>query len=152
MDAAGNPTPKAEEIASKPNRAAIVMALGDSGGLSFKDLKAKMNLGVGTLYYHLDGLKGVVTQNGSKQYVLTDEGKAVYDTIKGMGVLGRPEPRPRIPSLRAVLGEVFLFDSQVERLGVNTMSGISLTFGLVLTVAALAGNSRFFVIMGGPVI
>ena len=144
MDAGGAATPTAQVIASKPNRAAIVIALGDSGGLSFKDLKAKMNLGVGTLYYHLDGLKGVVTQNGSKQYVLTDEGKTVYETIKGMGSLGRPEPRQRVPPLRAVLGEAFLFDSQVERLGVDTMSGISLTVGIVLTVATLAGITRFY--------
>jgi hypothetical protein len=144
MEGAGSSTPKAEDIASKPNRAAIVLAIGDSGGLSFKDLKARMNLGVGTLYYHIDGLKGVVTQNGSKQYVLTDEGKTVYQTIKGMGSMGRPEPRPRVPPLRAVLGEAFLFDSQVERLGVDSMSGISLSIGIVLTVATLAGITRFY--------
>ncbi len=142
MAAAGPGKPKTDEIISKPNRAAIVLAIGEKGEMSFKDLKAKMNLGVGTLYYHLDGLNGVVTQNSAKQYVLTDQGKQVYEAMKGMEGVGRPARRTRLPSLRAVLGEVFLFDSHVERLPIDSMSNVSITFGILLTAGVLAGMTR----------
>jgi hypothetical protein len=144
MEAGGKGGPDADEIASKPNRAAIVLAIGDGGELSFKDLKAKMNLGVGTLYYHLDGLKGVVTQNSSKQYILTDEGKLVYQKVKGIEGAGRPTPRQKLPSAKELLGEIFLFDSHAERLAVDSMSNISITLGILLTGAALAAVDRVY--------
>jgi hypothetical protein len=135
---------KADDIISKPNRAAIVLAIGEKGELSFKDLKAKMNLGVGTLYYHLDGLKGFVAQNGSKKYVLTVEGKGVYDKIRATEGAGKPSPRVRVPSLKAALGEIFLFDSHVERLSIDSMSNLSITFGILLTASVLAGVTRIY--------
>lgn len=142
MASVGAGKPNIDEIISKPNRAAIIRAIGEKGELSFKDLKAKMNLGVGTLYYHIDGLKGLVAQNGAKQYVLTEQGKQVYDTIKGMEGAGKVARRPRLPSLRAVLGEVFFFDSHVERLPVDSMSDVSITLGILLTASVLAGLTK----------
>ncbi|MDG6901680.1 MAG: helix-turn-helix transcriptional regulator [Nitrososphaerota archaeon] len=129
-------------MVAKPNRAAIILAIGEKGELNFKDLKARMNLGVGTLYYHLDGLGGLVAQNSSKRYVLTDQGRQVYEAIKATEGIGRPEPGSRTPSLREVLGEVFLFDSHVERLSIDTMSNVSITLGILLTAAVLASLTR----------
>ena len=130
-----------DDILSKPNRAAIVRAIGDHGELSFKDLKASMKLGVGTLYYHLDGLSGLVSQNSFRQYILTEQGKQVYDAIKGMAQV-KEVRRVRLPSLRAVLGEILLFDSHVERLPVDSMSDVSITIGILLTASILAGMTR----------
>lgn len=142
MAAATQGKPPTDEIISKPNRAAIVFAIGERGEISFKDLKAKINLGVGTLYYHLDGLVGIVTQNSAKQYVLTEQGKEVYIAIKGMKDAGKAVRRSRLPSMRGVLGEIFLFDSHVERLSIDSMSNISITFGILLTAGVLAGSAR----------
>jgi len=133
---------KADDIISKPNRAAIILAIGEKGGLSFKDLKAKLNLGVGTLYYHLDGLNGLVAQDNTKQYILTEDGKRIYEEMKGMEGVGKAVRRMRLPSLRAVLGEIFLFDSHVERLPIDSMSNVSITFGILLTAGVLAGMTR----------
>jgi hypothetical protein len=144
MEAGSQGKANIDEIASKPNKAAIVLAIGDVGELSFKDLKAKMNLGVGTLYYHLDGLRGVVAQNALKQYVLTDEGKIVYEKMKGMEGVGKPAPRGKMPSVRDLLGEIFLFDSHVERLAIDSMSNLSIALGILLTGGALAGASGFY--------
>lgn len=130
-----------EDVVSKPNRAAIIRVIGERGELSFKELKANMKLGVGTLYYHLDGLSGLVAQNSSKQYILTEQGKHVYEAIKGMAQI-KVERRVRLPSLRALLGEVLLFDSHVERLPVDSMSDISITIGILLTASVLAGLTR----------
>jgi DNA-binding HxlR family transcriptional regulator len=139
---ASNPRPQSvDEIVSKPNRAAIIRAVGDKGELSFKELKASMKLGVGTLYYHLDGLSGLVTQNSSKQYMLTDQGKQVYQAIRGMPQV-KEVRRVRLPSLRALLGEILLFDSHVERLPLDSMSDISITLGILLTASVLAGLTR----------
>jgi len=142
------------QVVSKPNRAAIIRAIGDQGELSFKDLKAKMNLGVGTLYYHLDGLTGLVTQNGAKQYILTEQGRKVYDALKDVPPL-REQRRIRIPSIRATLGEILLFDSHVSRLSIDAMSNISITFGILLTASVLAGMTRvedgvFFILGRSP--
>lgn len=129
------------EIISKPNRAAIIRAIGEQGELSFKDLKARMNLGVGTLYYHLDGLAGLVTQNGAKQYILTDQGKQLYAAMKEVTPV-REVRRMMLPSVRATLGEILLFDSHVERLSIDTMSNVSITFGILLTASVLGGMTH----------
>lgn len=154
MSAAGPGKLLTDQIISKPNRAAIVFAIGEKGELSFKDLKARINLGVGTLYYHLDGLDGVVTQNSAKQYILTDLGKQVYAAIKEVKGAGKPVPRTRLPSLRAVLSEVLIFDSHVERLSIDSMSNVSITFGILLTAGILAAVARiddgiFFILARG---
>jgi hypothetical protein len=130
-----------EDVVSKPNRAAIVRIIGERGELSFKELKASMKLGVGTLYYHLDGLSGLVAQNSSKQYVLTEQGRQVYEAVKGLAQV-RETRRVRLPSFRALLGEVLLFDSHVERLPIDSMSDISITLGILLTASVLAGLTR----------
>jgi len=130
-----------EDIVSKPNRARIINAIGEKGELSFKDLKARMNLGVGTLYYHLDGLAGLVTQNGAKQYVLTEQGRQVYDAMKERPPINEAR-RMRVPSLRATLGEILLFDSHVSRLSIDSMSNVSITLGILLTASVLAGMTR----------
>jgi len=80
----------------------------------------------------------LVAQNGSKQYVLTDQGKQVYEAIKGLAQT-REARQVRLPSLRALLGEVLLFDSHVERLPIDSMSDISITLGILLTASVLAG-------------
>ena len=80
----------------------------------------------------------MVAQNGSKQYVLTDQGKQVYEAIKGLAQT-REARQVRLPSLRALLGEVLLFDSHVERLPIDSMSDISITLGILLTASVLAG-------------
>jgi len=130
-----------DDVISKPNKAAIIRTIGERGELSFKELKANMKLGVGTLYYHLDGLSGLVAQNGSKQYILTDQGKQVYEAIKGLAQT-REARRVRLPSFRALLGEVLLFDSHVERLPIDSMSDISITLGILFTASVLAGLTR----------
>lgn len=131
-----------KQIISKPNRAAIVRTIGEQGEVGFKELKGRLNLGVGTLYYHLDGLTGYVTQNSSKQYMLTDQGEQLYEEMKGMEGIGKPLRRPRLPRFSRVLGEVFFFDSHIERLSIDSMSSISLTIGILFGAALLAGMTR----------
>lgn len=52
--------------------------LGQVGHASFTDLKSTLNVSVGTLYYNLDLLEGLVTQDRSKRYILTPKGEIAY--------------------------------------------------------------------------
>lgn len=56
-------------------RKKIIEFIGEKGFAGFKDLKDTLNVSIGTLYYHLDMLKGFVAQNQQRKYVLTDRGK-----------------------------------------------------------------------------
>jgi hypothetical protein len=131
-----------DRVVSKPNRAAIVLFVGEKGEVSFKELKAELNLGVGTLYYHLDGLDGLVTQNKSRQYVLADPGKKVYDAMKSMNLVAKPVRRNRFPRASSVLREVLFFESHIERLSTDSMSSVSLTIGILFAAGVLAAMTR----------
>ncbi len=131
-----------DRVVSKPNRAAIVLFLGENGEVSFKELKAKLNLGVGTLYYHLDGLDGVVTQNKSRQYLLTDPGKNVYEAMRSMELVAKAAPRRRFPRASNIVREVLFFESHVERLSFDSMSNVSLTIGILFAAGVLAALTR----------
>jgi hypothetical protein len=131
-----------DRVVSKPNRAAIVLFVGEKGEVSFKELKGKLNLGVGTLYYHLDGLNGLVTQNKARQYVLAESGKKVYDAMKSMNLVAKPVRRSRFPRGSNVLREVLFFESHIERLSTDSMSSVSLTIGILFAAAVLAAMTR----------
>jgi hypothetical protein len=65
-------------IVSHPLRRQIVELLGDEGPLGFTQIKNRLSVRVGTLYYHFDTLAGVVAQGPDKKYMLTDAGRDVY--------------------------------------------------------------------------
>lgn len=61
-----------------PARRQIVRTLGEKGEASFTELKTTLQVSVGTLYYNLDLLKELVTQQRDRRYVLTPRGRAAY--------------------------------------------------------------------------
>ena len=65
-------------IVSHPLRRQIVELLGDEGPLGFSQIKKRLSVRVGTLYYHFDTLTGIVAQGPDKKYMLTDAGRNVY--------------------------------------------------------------------------
>jgi hypothetical protein len=129
-----------EAISKKRNRALIILALGDKGGANFKELKSDLNVGVGTLYYHLDGLSLYVTQTGSKQYVLTDLGTKAYDYLKTVPLDTPSNQRP--VKLLNGLRETFFFESLIERIGIEPTSIISPMVGILLLVCLLASTFK----------
>jgi predicted transcriptional regulator len=129
-------------FSSKPNRVAIIRFIGERGEVSFKELKAKLNLGVGTLYYHLDGLSEVVTQNKNKQYALTERGKRIYDVVKNMEIEVKSNSRRFLPKTLNVIRETIFFESQIERLAVESMSNLSVILAILLVGSVLAALTR----------
>lgn len=65
-----------------PARRKIIEILGTQEKIGFKELKEKLGLGVGTVYYHLDMLSDFITQDKQRKYRLNDRGKMLYRTLK----------------------------------------------------------------------
>lgn len=63
-------------------RRKIVEILGTQEKIGFKELREKLDLGVGTVYYHLDMLSDFLTQDKQRKYRLNDRGKMLYRTLK----------------------------------------------------------------------
>jgi hypothetical protein len=129
-----------EDLARKRNRALIILALGEKGGANFKELKSNLNLGVGTLYYHLDGLASYVTQTGTKQYVLTDLGLKAFDYLKTVSLESAVPQRPL--KLLNGLRETFFLESLVERIGLEPVSTMGPILGILLLVCLLAATFK----------
>lgn len=88
-------------VLKHPVRKRIIELLGSKENMSFTELKNEMNLPVGTLYYHLDVLKGYVLQDEERRYFLSKEGKNLYGmlaTIQSSDSRNFPERTIFIPS------------------------------------------------------
>jgi hypothetical protein len=141
MNPAGGEAGEFQDLANRPNRALIIMTIGSKGTASFTELKSELNIGVGTLYYHLDGLSKFVSQNASKQYVLTDLGGKAYDFLKtNVGTISLPAKKPF--KLFGFLREVFFLESPVGRLGSDPGSNAGIAIGIVLLVCVLSADLR----------
>jgi len=65
-------------VLGHPLRRSIIKIIGETGSASFTDLKEKLDVSVGTLYYNIDLMEGLVGQDESKRYILTHKGKIAY--------------------------------------------------------------------------
>jgi DNA-binding transcriptional ArsR family regulator len=69
---------KLYEVLGHPMRRQLIRLLGEAKRASFTDLKSKLKVSVGTLYYNLDLLEDLVAQDKEKKYVLTPKGEMAY--------------------------------------------------------------------------
>jgi len=76
-----------------PIRKRIMEILGEEGKVRFTYLKEAVNVGVGKLYYHLDILGNLVSQDEYKRYMLTSEGERALKLLK-FGDRGVVYPQP----------------------------------------------------------
>lgn len=65
-----------------PARRKIIENLGEQGKMGFKELRAKLGLGVGTVYYHLDMLSDFIAQDRSRRYALNNRGQLLYRSLR----------------------------------------------------------------------
>jgi DNA-binding transcriptional ArsR family regulator len=61
-------------ILNHPIRRKILRLIAEKGYATFTDFKNTLNLKVGTLYYHLDILGDLISQDDQKRYLLTSHG------------------------------------------------------------------------------
>ena len=69
------------ETLAHPIRQQILIFIEQEGRAGYKSLKTKFNIATGTLYHHLRVLKGLINQDGNKQYILTEDGKQALDYL-----------------------------------------------------------------------
>lgn len=60
----------------------IIFFLGERGTASFTEMRKCLKISVGNLYYNLDSLRGFVTKDEKRRYMLTEEGKKLYQILK----------------------------------------------------------------------
>ncbi len=65
-----------------PVRKRLIEFLSEKGEAGFKDLKEGLDVTVGTLYYHLEILGDLITQNDRRKYILTEKGKAAKKLLE----------------------------------------------------------------------
>ncbi|RLE94717.1 MAG: hypothetical protein DRN04_02275 [Thermoprotei archaeon] len=65
-------------VVSNPLRRQIVEVLGREGAKTFTELKRQLKVSTGTLYYHLENLRGVIEQTEDKKYRLTEDGLKLF--------------------------------------------------------------------------
>jgi len=63
------------------HRRRILLFLGEVGEAGFTELRRHLGISVGTLYYNLDNLRGLVIQKPNKKYTLSERGRRVYEII-----------------------------------------------------------------------
>jgi len=69
------------KLLDHPIRKEIIELLGEQEKLGFKELKEKLQINVGALYYHFDALSDLITQDENRKYMLTDLGKMAYQFL-----------------------------------------------------------------------
>ena len=65
-------------VLGHPLRRSVIRIIGEAGSASFTDLRKRLEVSVGTLYYNIDLMEGLVAQDEDKRYVLTSRGKIAY--------------------------------------------------------------------------
>ena len=74
---------KIYQALGNPHRRSIIMLLGENPeGLTFSELRRRLNLSVGTLYYNLDQLDDLICQETDRRYILTEKGRLAYEMLK----------------------------------------------------------------------
>jgi DNA-binding transcriptional ArsR family regulator len=69
------------KLLDHPVRKEIIELLGDHERLGFKEFKERLQINVGSLYYHFDVLSGLIAQDENRKYILTDLGKMAYQFL-----------------------------------------------------------------------
>lgn len=69
------------EVLGSEIRRKILIYIGERGSVRFTDLKNYIGISVGSLYYHLDILEGLVIQTPDKRYTLSEEGREAYKLL-----------------------------------------------------------------------
>jgi predicted transcriptional regulator len=122
-----------------PIRKRIMEILGEEGKVRFTHLKDSVNVGVGKLYYHLDILGSLISQDEHKRYMLTSEGERALELLK-FGDRGVIYPQP--PSEFDALIELLTAKPVLQILRKTTAVSFPALFLLVVLASFLNVQAR----------
>ncbi|MEM3490013.1 MAG: winged helix-turn-helix transcriptional regulator, partial [Nitrososphaerota archaeon] len=88
-------------------RRRIIMTIGDEGRISATTLRDKLGISTGSLYYNLKQLEKLVTQDSKRNYVLTEEGVAIYRLLKEQGDINLESIKAPQSKFEVILSNIF---------------------------------------------
>ena len=108
-------------------RRRILLAIGDAGKISATALRDNLKISTGSLYYNLRQLRGFVTQDKDRNYILTEEGKRVYKALKEKGTISASDltesrpPSKLAGALSSIFFPVWLYSPLYEQKAVTAI-------------------------------
>ena len=133
-------------VLGNPVRLRIIRLLGEKGPLPFKELRRELGLGVGTIYYHLDVMSGLVVQDEKKRYLLSERGMMLFSALRDgtLSLIAR-EPTPLEKALRFFLfSPLFRMACEKPAVGIPLALAILVIGGLGSAKAGLMPIFMFY--------
>jgi len=138
-----------------PHRKKIIEIIGEKGRSGFKELHESLNISVGALYYHIDMLNHIITQDDQRKYILTERGKLAYKLLKteeeqlsSLWLRRVKKPEGAWPSFLATLQQIFIPGRLFLYISAQPIQGIPLTAVIVAfgTWIAAQANLEFILV------
>ncbi len=121
---------------SNPVRRRIIDLLGDEGPLGFTQIRTRLSIPVGTLYYNFDMLKGLVVQQSDKKYKLTETGQDAYRKVHSSEYAKSGERLadnlPEAQSYIEKIGRILLPSQVIRSIQSTSLEGV---LGMILILA-----------------
>ena len=123
-DEVSSDTSRFYDVFSHPVRKRIVDLIEKNGRIGFRDLKEELRVSVGTLYFHLNALGDLVTQDAERKYILTDKGRLAIkmfasseESLEALAGEKEPSSLSLIGRLRAFIlpKQLFVYVSSAPR-------------------------------------
>jgi len=138
-----------------PHRKKIIEIIGEKGRSGFKELHENLGISVGALYYHIDMLNQLITQDEQRKYILTERGKLALKLLKteeeqlsSLSLTEVKKPEGTWPKFLATVQQIFIPGRLFLYISTQPIQSIPLTavtiaFGAWIAVQA---NLEFILI------
>ncbi|MHA1416379.1 MAG: helix-turn-helix domain-containing protein [Candidatus Heimdallarchaeum aukensis] len=150
-----NDSIKEMKLFSNQTRRDLLKLLGESGGLSFTNIKEELRLTDGRLYFHLKKLEGYIEKDTQNNYKLTLDGKKIYDSLFFSHIKEQKKFEEDVSSKS--LNKIFPEDIVYYLIGTKTRSMIELNMLLLILCWFFAVTDSYFssietIVLGGAIV
>lgn len=140
-----------------PHRKKIIEMIGEKGRSGFKELHEKLNISVGALYYHIDMLNHLITQDDRRKYIFTERGKRAYKLLKteeerlsSISLAEVKKHEGAWPSFSATLQQMFIPGRLFSYISAQPIQSIPLTAAIITFGAWIAAQASLEFILVCP--
>jgi len=140
-----------------PHRKRIIEIIGEKGRSGFKELHENLKISVGALYYHIDTLNHLITQDDQQKYILTEQGKLAYKLLKteeeqlsSLSLTESKKPEGALPSFLVTLQQIFIPGRFFLYISTKPLQFIPLTAVLIIFGAWMAAQAHLEFILVFP--
>jgi len=140
-----------------PHRKKIIEIVGEKGRSGFKELHENLNISVGALYYHIDMLNYLISQDDQRKYILTERGKLAYKLLKteeeqlsSLSLTETKKPEGALPSFLVILQQTFIPGRLFLYMSTKPFQFIPLTTIIIIFGAWITAQARLEFILVFP--